>query len=63
MLRRFHFNGHTTYFVDRHKNCNILEVLYIYIYIYIYLIQRVPCERTAEKISFGDTITLESQSY
>ena len=31
MLRGFHFNGHTTYFVDRHKNFNILEVLYIYI--------------------------------
>ena len=59
MLRRFHFNGHTTYFVDRHNNFNILEVLYIY----IYLIQTVPCESTAEKISFGDTIRLESQSY
>ena len=33
------------------------------LYIYIYLIQTVPCESTAEKISFGDTIRLESQSY
>ena len=41
------------------KNFNILEVLYIY----IYLIQTVPCESTAEKISFGDTIRLESQYY
>lgn len=55
MLRRFHLNGHTTYFIDRHKGFNILDVLYIY------LIQTVPFESTAEKISFGDTIRLESQ--
>ena len=56
-MLRFHLNGHTTYFVDRHKGFNILDVLYIH------LIQTVPFESTAEKISFGDTIRLESQSY